>query len=222
MGTIVQSISARNDAAGTSLGVAQASNPTAGNFLWVIASSADATMTVADSQGHTFTERGTVIEAGIPTRLRHFTAPITSSGANTVTATFGASVARRGILVVEISGVSAWDVQDTQTDTGNNPTDAATVSNTAQPAIGLAYCIDLQGGSPGVGTGYTSGGQFDTYGSATGGRLEYKAITSVASQSANFVNATFSRTITAFAIFTDGGGGGGSTILRQMMAHHGG
>jgi hypothetical protein len=202
MGAIVQSISAFNDAAGTTLGVVQGSNPTAGNFQWVVVCGGDATVTVADTLSNTYTEKNSAIEAALLRRTHHYVAPLTTGGSsNTVTATYGTSVSIRKIVVAEISGVSAYDVGNAGTDTGNNPTTAVTATNTAQPAFALAACSDMQGTSITVGTGYTDAGSF-----AVGGqyiRLQYKAVTNVASQSTNFANTAFDRQCTVFAIFTD-------------------
>lgn len=201
-GSIVQFVEASGATAATSLGVSFTG--TAGNFIYVVACSDDATTTFADTLGNTITERGSVIEAGIPRRMHGATGFLTTGGASTVTVTFGASVSNRQIIVIEVAGVGSYDVHGTATDTGNNPTTAATATNTSQPAFGVAVCLDYQGGTPTVGTGYTSGGVI-TGGGLLAGRIEYSSpsYTTVASQSANFGNAGFNRTCSTFAIFLE-------------------
>jgi len=201
-GAIVQFVEASGSTASTTIAVAITC--TSGNFLHVAAISDDATATCADTQGNSYgAEKGSVIEAGIPRRLHHFTVAAGSSGSNTVTVTFGASVSNRQIIVTEISGVASYEAQGTATDTGNNPTDAATASLGTQPGFGIAICMDYQGGTPGVGTGYTSGGVI-TGGGLLAGRIEYQSFTTTGSKSANFSNAAFNRTATVFALYLEG------------------
>lgn len=200
-GSIVQFVEASGATAATSIAVAITG--TAGNSYHVSAISDDATATCADTGSNSYgAEKGSVIEAGIPRRLHHFVCAITTGGSVTVTVTFGASVSNRQIVVTEITGVGAYDAQGTATDTGNNPTTAATATNSAQPAFGIAVCMDYQGGTPGVGTGYTSGGVI-AGGGLLAGRIEYRSFSTVGSQSADFANAAFNRTATVFAIFLE-------------------
>jgi hypothetical protein len=194
---IVQFVEATGAAAATTL--AQSITVTAGNWLHVIAWSDDTTITISDGS-NTYTERGDVIEAAIPRRIRHFTAPITTGGALTVTATYGASVSNRQLVVIELSGITTYDAQGTATDTGNNPTTAASATLTTASGFGVAVCVDYQGGLPTVGTGYTSGGAIAGGGSLQG-RIQFQTFTSSGSKSANFGNAGFNRTCTVFALF---------------------
>lgn len=203
MGAPVQTNELSAVAADTTVAVAQGSNPTAGNvnIVWVRGPSAATVTGVADTLGNTYTARGNVTEAGTGQVLYQFTAPITAGGAaNTVTATYGASTANRGITVVEASGT--YDASNTGTDTGNNPTNAVSATNSAQPATLYMLCNDVQGGTPAVGTGFTNIGT----GWATLGlnyRAQYKTVTTVASQSGNFGNAGFDRTNTGLVILLD-------------------
>lgn len=201
-GSIVQFVEASGSAAATSLSLSFTG--TTGNQYYVVACSDDATTTYADTLGNTITERTSVIEAAIPRRMHLATGTIATGGATTVTVTFGASVANRQLIVIEVAGVSAYDAAGSQTDTGSNPTTAATATNTAQPAFGVAVCLDYQGGTPTVGTGYTSGGTI-TGGGLLAGLIEYSnpSYTTTGVQSANFGNAGFNRTCTVFGIFTE-------------------
>lgn len=201
-GAIVQFVEASGSTASTTIAVAITC--TSGNFLHVAAISDDATATCADTQGNSYgAEKGSVIEAGIPRRLHHFTVAAGSTGSNTVTVTFGASVSNRQIVVTEISGLASYDAQGTATDTGSNPTDPATATLSAQPGFGLAICMDYQGGTPGVGTGFTSGGVI-TGGGLLAGRIEYQSYTTTGSKNADFTNAAFNRTATVFALYLEG------------------
>lgn len=214
-GAIHQQGGTQNAASGTTLGFAQASNPTVGNFLYVVVGSGnDTSATVADTLGHTFTARGNVSEAGLLDRATHFTAPITATGANTVTATYGVSDDNRVIRIFEISGVSAADAFGIVTETGSNPTDNVSATNTAQPAFAIAVSVMYQDGVPTVGTGYTDGGTFTGGTGTSTHRSEYKAVTTVALQTANFGNASVSRNSTTFVIFTDGAASG--ALLRHL------
>jgi hypothetical protein len=203
----VQSAQTESAASATTLGVAQGSNPTVGNtnVVWVTCVGYDATtVTVADSQGNTYTARGSVREAVIDAGLFQFTGPITTSGANTVTATFSPATTARQIAVVEVDGV--YDVHNTGTDSGNDPTTSLSATNTAQPATVWMACVFWQGGTPGVGTGYTDSGLGGIWAAGYDGRVQYKEVTSVASQSGNFVNASLDRSCYGIVILTDGSG----------------
>ena len=206
-GAIKQSVSAQNVAAGGTLSSGNLGSSTvSGNFLLVMVSSDDTTATCADSLGNTFTERGTCIDGSLLTRLRWFTAPITTGGAsNAVTATYGVSIGNRFIVVLEIPGVSSWNVGDTLTDVGSNPTPnpALSATNSSQPAFAVAFVHQLQGFAESVGSGYTLYSTFITPDGTPGALAQYKAITSVAAQTAQFVNPDVDRINSCLAIFID-------------------
>lgn len=190
-------------ASATSIGVAQGSNPTVGNLniVWVRGPGGATVTGVSDTLGNTYTARGSVIEAGTTQVLYQFTAPITTGGAaNTVTADYGGSTSNRGIAVLEAPG--NYDASNTGTDTGNNPTDSVAATNTSQPATVYMFSNFVQGGTPGVGSGFTNvGTAWGTIG--LNGRAQYKEVTSVGSQSGNFVNAALDRQNTGVVIVTD-------------------
>lgn len=205
-GSIVQIVGPGGASTAATNVVSSSITCTAGNTIWGIVISDDTTITsITDSFGggaNTYTERGSVIEAAITRRTHHFTSLLSTGGTGTVTVNFAASVANRQLWLVEITGIGAYDVQGTATDTGNNPTTAATATNTQTPWFAIAACVDYQGGTPTVGTGYTSGGTLAAGGQLSG-LVEYKSGTGTGSQSANFGNAGFNRTVTVFAIFSE-------------------
>jgi hypothetical protein len=212
-GSIVQIVGPGGAATAATTVVSSSITVTAGNTLWVIAISDDATIsscTDSISGSNTYTERGSVIEAAITRRLHHLTAPITVGGTGTVTVTFGASVANRQIWLVELTGVAGGYLnQGTATDTGNNPTTAASATNASQPMFAIAALVDYQGGTPTArninGAAATSGGTLAS-GGQLGGILEYTAgITTTGTNTADFNNASFSRTCTVFLLMSEAG-----------------
>lgn len=213
-GAIAQSVRATGGAASaTTLASGDlGSATTSGNYLLVAVQGEDATVTCADSLGNTFTQQGSIKEAAINRRLTWFTAPITTGGSsNSVTATYSTSVIGRVIVVMEISGVNSFDVGDTKTSTGANPipNPALSATNTAQPAFAVAYIHNIQSTSIAVGSGYTLYSTFNDENGSARILVQYKAITSVAAQTAQFANAGFDRCNMFFGIFIDGSGGGG-------------
>lgn len=209
-GSIVQIVGPGGASSAATSIVSSSITCTAGNQLWVIAISDDATISsITDSWSsgaNTYTERGSVIEAGIPRRLHHATCQIATGGTGTVTVNLGASVSNRQVWLVEVTGVGAYDAQGTATDTGNNPTDSASATNSAQPAFCVAAIVDYQGGTPTVGqisgSAATNGGSLAA-GGQLGGLVEYRSVSTVTAQTANFGNAGFDRTCTVFAVFLE-------------------
>lgn len=177
---------------------------TAGRALHIGVISDDATVSsVADTLSNGYTEQGSVIEAAILRRLHNITSVPSTGGSTTITATFAASVANRQIVVYEGTGTSTYDAQGTQTDTGNNPTGNVTATNSAQPASVHAVSFFYQGGTPTVGTGYSDSGLAFSGSGMLLARGEYKSVSSIGSQSANFGNATLDRQCSIMAIFLE-------------------
>lgn len=209
-GSIVQIVGPGGASSAATSIVSSSITCTAGNQLWVIAISDDATISsITDSWSsgaNTYTERGSVIEAAILRRLHHATCQIATGGTGTVTVNLGASVSNRQVWLVEVTGVGAYDAQGTATDTGNNPTDSASATNSAQPAFCVAAIVDYQGGTPTVGqisgSAATNGGSLAA-GGQLGGLVEYRSVSTVTAQTANFGNAGFDRTCTVFAVFLE-------------------
>lgn len=211
-GSIVQIVGPGGASSAATSIVSSSITCTAGNQLWVIAISDDATISsITDSWSsgaNTYTERGSVIEAAILRRLHHATCQIATGGTGTVTVNLGASVSNRQVWLVEVTGVGAYDAQGTATDTGNNPTDSASATNSAQPAFCVAAIVDYQGGTPTVGqisgSAATNGGSLAA-GGQLGGLVEYRSVSTVTAQTANFGNAPLNRTCTVFAVFLEAG-----------------
>lgn len=185
------------------------SDVTSGNKLHVIANAGtNQTITPTKNSGTatigSFTSHGSVQEAGVLDKLEHFTCDVTGTGSLDILITYGATTDRRGVLVTEVSGVSAVDGSDEQTDTGNNPTPNCTVNVTAQPAFGLSFNTDYQGGTPTTGSGWTNQNTYWT--GVSNARLQTRAITSTGNVTANFGNSGFDRNNAVMIVFTDGGG----------------
>lgn len=222
-GAIVQSAGANSAGSATTLSSGNMpGTTTVGNFLLVITDAADTTCTVADGLGNTFTERTNAVGAAIVRRMRIFTAPITTAGtSNAVTATWGASVASRFCAVLEISGVSAYDAATSGTDEASNnpaPNPALSATNSAQPAFCVGIGYDPQGVGSATGSGYTAGPTFTPDGGGSGNvRTQYKTVTTVTAQTAQFGNAGFDRCKYALVIFLEGSGGGGGVVGKSII-----
>ena len=193
------------------------SNVTSGNKLHVVAN-AGTNVTITPSQNSgtatigAFTSQGSVQEAGVLDKLEHFTCDVTGTGSLDVLITYGSSTDRRGVLVTEVSGVSAVDGSDEQTDTGSNPSTTCTVNVTTQPAFGLSFCTFYQGGTPGTGTGWTIQSAYWT--GISDAQLQTRAISATGNVTANFVNAALDRNNAVLIVFTDGGG---AVATKQLM-----
>lgn len=193
------------------------SDVTSGNKLHVIANAGDnQTITPSKNSGTatigSFTSHGSVQEAGVLDKLEHFTCDVTGTGSLDILITYGATTDRRGVLVTEVSGVSAVDGSDEQTDTGSNPTPNCTVNVTAQPAFGLSFCTDYQGGTPTTGSGWTN--QNTYWVGVSDARLQTRAISATGNVTANFGNAGLDRNNAVMIVFTDGGG---AVATKQLM-----
>lgn len=175
--------------------------------IGVIGADVGSTVSAADTLSNSYTHRGSVVEAAIPRRHHGLTCAPTTGGSTTITITYPSSADNRQVYVWEIQDVGDYDAFGTATDTSNNPTTAATATNSAQPAFMLATCIDYQGGTPGVGTiGGSTGVDEGTLFVGSGmlqGRGESQSITTTGSQSANFANGPSNRTTTLLWIFLE-------------------
>lgn len=200
---------ASTSASGTSLGVTLGTNPTAGNLLYLVAAvSVDTTCTFSDTLSNTMTPIGDIREAAIADRIFHAYSKNITGGADTVTASYGASGTNRRIYVLELSGLdtTAPLVDNAEgTDTGNNPTDTVTCTNAGTAGVFLILCTLLQGGTPTVGTGLTlrTSGLWASASSkfATIGYQNTGADSS--NYSGNFGNSAFDRQTTVAAIFQE-------------------
>lgn len=193
------------------------SNVTSGNKLWIVVNAGtNVTITPSINSGTatlgTITSQGSIVEAGVLDELEHFTCDVTGTGSLDVLITYGSSVDRRGVWIAEISGVSAIDGSDEQTDSGSNPTTTLTVNVTAQPAFGISFCSDYQGGIPAVGTGWTN--YATGWVGVSDARIQTKAISATGNTTANFGNAGLDRNNAVMIVFTDGGG---AVATKQLM-----
>ncbi len=209
-GAIAQSKIGEAAASGTTVATGSfGSNVTAGNYLLIITNSDTTdTVTITKNSGTAtigaVTEQGSVSEAATLEELTVSTCQITGSGSLDLLCTFGSAQSNKQILAFEISGTSGHQVTGVQTDTGNNPTTACSVTVSTQPAFAVSVCIDVQGGTPSVGTGYTDA---TVFGSAVHFiRAQTKAISATGTLTADFGNAGFDRTCSALAVFTDSAG----------------
>lgn len=206
-GAVVQSKVGEGVSSATTIATGSfGSDVTSGNTLWVISNSDAAdTVSITKNSGTatigSVTDQGSVTEAGTGEELTHFTIPITGTGSLDLLATFGSSRGNRQIYAFELSGVFSILGSDEQTDTGSNPTTTLTVNVTAQPAFGLSICIDVQGGTPSVGTGWTNVGTFG--GTVHTARVQSKSITSTGNTTANFGNAGLDRNNAALIVFDE-------------------
>lgn len=204
-GSIVQQWGAEDGSSGTTLATGVVT-VTAGNFLTIQTNSDTAvTCTVTKNAGTatigTVTEQTSVTEAATFETTKTYTCEVTGSGTLDLLATFGASDANREIFAWEITGVSSYFGANAQTDTGSNPTTTCTVASVVAPAFAFMLCIDVQGGTPAVGSGYTN---FGTFGSAVHfGRVQYKAVAANGSVTGNFGNAGFDRTNSVLVIWNE-------------------
>lgn len=221
----VADISAHSTASSSSIAVSLGTNPTAGNLLYVASVGLNvASVTHTDSLGNTWSEIGNMVEAAIPYRLFHAYAANISGGADTVTATFNTSGGNRGIYVCEISGLdtTAPLVDHAEvTDTGNNPTDTATCTNTGTAGVLMSVGLDAQTGALiSVGSGMTSKvvSMWPWSGAnQNGGCVQYKNTAADSNNyTSNFVNTAFDRTIQVAAIFKESSGGGGGTFQNMV------
>lgn len=210
-GSIVQSKVGEGAGGATTVATGSfGSNVTVNNYLLIVTNSDTAdTVTISKNSGTatigTVTEQGSVTEAATFEELTVFTCAITGSGSLDLLATFGSSQANRQIYAFEIGGVNAVQGHNEQTDTGSNPTPTLTFSVTTQPAFGVAICIDVQGGTPTAGSGWTSYGVLGS--TVHFARVQTKAITATGSTTANFGNAGFDRNNATMVVFTDGSAG---------------
>lgn len=187
------------------------SNVTSGNKLWIVVNAGtNVTITPSINSGTatlgTITSQGSIIEAGVLDELEHFTCDVTGTGSLDVLITYGSSVDRRGVWIAEVSGVSAVDGTDEQTNgPGTNPTTTLTVNVTTQPAFGISFCTDYQGGTPGVGSGWTN--YATGWAGVSGARIQTKAISATGNTTANFSNPGSNRNNAVMIVFTDSAGG---------------
>lgn len=210
-GSIVQSAFNEALAAATTIATGSfGSNVTANNWLWILCNGdvADTTTITQNSGTATIgsvTQQSSSIGPGpgILEEWTSLTCQITGTGSLDLLCTFGGSRSNRQILAFEISGVTGVDSGGgtSQTDGGSNPTPTLTINVANQPSFCLAACVDYQGGTPGVGTGFTSAGTFGATVHLI--RAQTKAVTATGNTTGNFVNGSLDVNNAAMIVFNE-------------------
>lgn len=217
-GAIVQTKA--NQAAGSATTIASGNldtNPTSGNVLWVVArSQGTTTMSIADSLGLTWTSHGSIAESpGTNSVLEHWTAPVTSSGACSVTVTYAAAQDNRGIFVAEVSGVGAVQGSDEDMSNGDLTTPLMSVAATA-PAFALMAGNALQGGTITItGTAWTDVGFFWSP-TVTGLRVGSQVISASGNVTGQFNTPSFDRATEAMIVFSESSSGPTYTVTETV------
>ena len=210
-GSIVQSKFNEAAAAATTIATGSfGSNVTANNWLWILVNG-DAADTTTITQNSGTATIGSVTQQsssigpgpGILEEWTSLTCQITGTGSLDLLCTFGGSRSNRQILAFEISGVTGVDSGGgtSQTDGGSNPTPTLTINVANQPSFCLAACVDYQGGTPGVGTGFTSAGTFGATVNLI--RAQTKAVTATGNTTGNFVNGAIDVNNAAMIVFDE-------------------
>ena len=198
----IQRVEATGAASSSTIAVA-CSSGNAGNYVRVLVRCDDPPVgiTVSDNGafgGNAYVSLGGIQEAGTTQWLEEFYATIDNS-MTSITADFGGAITGRAIAAIEYSGGTGIDGDDQQTDTGSNPTTTLSITNTTQPGVMFCACNDVQGGTPTAGSGFTDDGLIWSGFSNT--RWQYKAISTVGSQTGNFGNASLDRNNATALIF---------------------
>lgn len=208
-GSIVQSKFNEAAAAATTIATGSfGSNVTANNWLWILVSgdAADTTTITQNSGTATIgavTQQSSSTTSGIVEEWTSLTCQVTGTGSLDLLCTFGGSRSNRQILAFEITGVNAVDSGGgaSQADGGTNPTPSLSITVGSQPAFCLAACVDYQGGTPGVGTGFTNAGTFGA--TVNFIRAQTKAITSTGATTGDFVNGGLDVNNSAMIVFDE-------------------
>jgi len=210
-GSIVQSKFNEAAAAATTIATGSfGSNVTANNWLWILVNGnvADTTTITQNSGTATIgsvTQQSSSIGPGpgIVDEWTSLTCQVTGTGSLDLLCTFGGSRSNRQILAFEITGVNAVDSGGgaSQADGGTNPTPSLSITVGSQPAFCLAACVDYQGGTPGVGTGFTNAGTFGA--TVNFIRAQTKAITSTGATTGDFVNGGLDVNNSAMIVFDE-------------------
>ena len=213
VGALVQEATALNDSGvgATTIVRAFTSNITAGNMIIGAVGYGDVstTVSVADTLGNTYTVSTVNADGGNLQYQRTFYANSSTGGANTVTVTFGTSVAYRRLYISEYSGLATASPNDggtgqLQTSPGTG-TDAITSGNIVTTVDGdLIWGItqntsevDPGTGTLVAGTGYTQDAQVGTVIM----RAEHKTQTTAGSVAATFTASIDHRLLTNILAF---------------------
>lgn len=222
MGSLVQTQTAGNAAAGTTVGATFGSNVTAGNLIHVFIlyrTSEGTGHSVADSLGNTYTLIAQPVRGN--RQMAHYYAANIAGGACTVTLTTPNSNQFRSLAVVEISGldtVTPLDVHSSNVqETPGTGTDAVVSGAATATAAGYLSAAGIQvgdigsGGPPAAGTGFTNDGTALPPVGVNQARLEHAAVTAGSWQATFTAGANVAHTA-IMAIFKDAGGPADPTL----------
>jgi hypothetical protein len=157
--TLVQNPTAANGS-GTTVAKAFGSNVTGGNTLVAFATTDHNTTHTFSSTGDVWQTIGTFFETGAGQSISIGVCFNASSGAKTVTATFGTTGTFNGIIIAEFSNVPAYSLPDVNTPgqhvTSGNPVTDASMTTTADGDLIVSVTImDAGGVTVTAGTGFT-------------------------------------------------------------------
>lgn len=137
-------------------------DPVVGNMLWGVATvTGDQVISFADTLGLTIVPLGArIYDAGRNQSAQEFTAQVTSTGAESVTASWGTpNPGACGIWVEEIKApftvAHARAAVFCNNGTGNDAPSSGNATSIAQPAVVLGFAWDMQGAIEAPGNGYS-------------------------------------------------------------------
>lgn len=178
------------------------------------------TVTVTDTLGNTYTQRGTEINDGGSSRLRFYSTVSGAAGANLITATFAANRQYRCISAEEFTGVGAFDVASGQSQaapgTGANALTSTNATPTLQPALqwGICHRIELEAFPPDAGSGFNQRAVMWNE-----GRTADRRLTSTAATAATFTAPEVGggNYLVGQMIFTETPEGGNSMVKKLLQ-----
>lgn len=229
----LQQQEAANPNASTTIAVASMT-PTPGNTIVYAAgylhASAQQTVTITDTNTNTWLEGGNFFDGTTKRGIRGGVCKSVKAGAFTATATFGASVNDRFMVIREYSGLEtvgtiiiAGDYigayQSSSTNAADNWTTGTTVPD-AQPAMVFGVvCNFVSVGTMSAGTGYGNGSAIWNFGfGGNQGYVEDKRITSLSAVAATFTSSSIGDAGPMFMMILQelAAGGAGSGRSRLM------
>lgn len=153
-------------------------NPTTGNTLlaWVQFNGGDYAVAMSDTRSLVWTLIGSVFNTTMNVKAYLYSAPVTGSGTESVTATISSAANERQIIVTEVSGIGS--LQDYHADWEHDVTDNDSQPLTAtatQPAFALDMVSALQG-AVGRPTSPATWADEGLYGTFTAVRIASKGI----------------------------------------------
>ncbi len=212
VGALVQEATNIDDSGtqATTIVKAFTSNVTAGNMIiGGVGYNIDTTVSVSDTLGNTYTVSTVNSDIGNGQYQKTFYANSPIGGANTVTVTFGTSVAYRRLYISEYSGLATASPSDggtgqfqTSPGTGANAITSGAIVTTVDGDLIWGITQNTAEADPGTGTlvagtGYTQDGQVGTVIM----RAEHKTQTTAGSVAATFTTSVDHRYLTNVLAF---------------------